>query len=67
MTCDFTDILRKDDYKFEYGSTTRSNNYVLKASDFVRVKCWSENRERHISNESNHIENSYKYILFSIH
>lgn len=40
VSCDFTDILRIDDYKIEYGSTVRSTNrYLLQNSDFVRVKC----------------------------
>lgn len=40
IECDFTDILRKDDYQIEKGSTTRSTNrYLLQNSDFVRAKC----------------------------
>lgn len=40
ISCDFTDILRKGDYKIEFGSTTRSTSrYLLQNSDFVRVKC----------------------------
>ncbi|CRL01832.1 CLUMA_CG015153, isoform A [Clunio marinus] len=40
ISCEFTDIIRKDDYQFEYGSTTRSTNrYLLQNSDFVEAKC----------------------------
>ena len=44
ISCEFTDIIRRDDYKFEYGETTKSTNrYLLQNSDFVRAKCKSEN------------------------
>ncbi|CAO1414781.1 unnamed protein product [Diamesa serratosioi] len=47
ITCDFTDIIRKSDHKFEYGITARTtNSYTLRVSDFVRVKCFAENRDR---------------------
>lgn len=40
ISCDFTDIIRKDDYKIEFGATVRTNKkYVLQTSDFVKVKC----------------------------
>lgn len=40
ISCEFTDIIRKDDYKIEYGATVRStHSYVLQTSDIVRVKC----------------------------
>lgn len=40
ISCDFQDIIRIDDNKFEYGPTTRSTNrYLLQNSDFVRAKC----------------------------
>lgn len=40
ITCEFTDVFRKDDYQFEYGGTMRSTNrYLLQNSDIVRVKC----------------------------
>lgn len=43
IECEFSDILRKDDYKIEYGAAVRSTNrYLLQNSDFVRVKCKSE-------------------------
>lgn len=40
VSCDFTDIIRKDDFKIEFGATVRSTNrYLLQNSDFVSAKC----------------------------
>lgn len=43
ISCEFTDIMRRDDNKFDWGQTTKSTNrYLLQNSDFVRAKCKSE-------------------------
>lgn len=48
ITCDFTDILRTDDFNFKYGDTSRiSTTYVLKNSDFARAECWTESKRLH--------------------
>jgi hypothetical protein len=47
VTCDFIEILRTNDYKFDYGATTRTTNkYLFQNSDFARVKCKASNGER---------------------
>jgi len=47
ITCEFTDIKRKSDYKFEYGTSTKTtSSYILQASDFARVKCKASNGDR---------------------
>lgn len=47
ITCEFTDILRNDDFKYEYGQTTTTTiRYLLQNSDFVRAKCKSEDGSR---------------------
>lgn len=47
ITCDFAEILRKDDYKFEYGTTSRTTNkFLLQNSDFAQVKCKASNGDR---------------------
>jgi hypothetical protein len=48
ISCEFSDIMRIDDYKIEYGATTRSTNrYLLQNSDFVRCKCKAEDGSRY--------------------
>lgn len=40
ISCDFTDLIRRDDYRVEDGATVRSTNrYILQNSDIVKVKC----------------------------
>ncbi|XP_016985417.1 uncharacterized protein LOC108048954 [Drosophila rhopaloa] len=42
VTCFYTDIIRKSDYKVRFGRTLRLKEpYVLQASDFVKVACRS--------------------------
>jgi hypothetical protein len=49
ISCDFTDIIRKDDYKVEFGATIRSTNrYILQNSDIVRAKCKSADGSRYV-------------------
>ncbi|KAH8332700.1 hypothetical protein KR074_009232, partial [Drosophila pseudoananassae] len=46
VTCSYTDIIRKTDYKVRFGRTLRMKEpYVLQASDFVKVACRSANGE----------------------
>lgn len=47
ITCDFVEILRPDnDFDIEISTKTRSKEfYELKKSDFVRVKCWTDDQE----------------------
>lgn len=43
ITCDYSEILRKNDYGVRYRDAVRTTtNYTLKASDFVHVKCWND-------------------------
>lgn len=47
ITCDFTDIFRTDDYTLRYGESVRSSTiYILRESDFAKVKCWTGNYEK---------------------
>ncbi|XP_053693436.1 uncharacterized protein LOC128741554 [Sabethes cyaneus] len=47
ITCDFSDILRTDDYKYHYGTAVRSSDkYILRSSDFARAQCWTESHVR---------------------
>ncbi|KAH8375052.1 hypothetical protein KR200_011679 [Drosophila serrata] len=46
VTCSYTDIIRKSDYKARFGRTLRLKEpYVLQASDFVKVACRSSSGE----------------------
>ncbi|KAH8369372.1 hypothetical protein KR009_009219 [Drosophila setifemur] len=46
VTCSYTDIIRKSDYKVRFGRTLRMKEpYVLQASDFVKVACRSSSGE----------------------
>jgi len=50
VTCSYTDIIRKSDYKVRFGRTLRMKEpYVLQASDFVKVACRSSSGERWLS------------------
>lgn len=43
ITCDYSEIVRKDDYSVRYRDAVRTtSDYTLKVSDFVYVKCWDE-------------------------
>ena len=43
ITCDYSPILRENDYKVKYGTTTRTSGfYTLIESDFVRANCWTD-------------------------
>lgn len=43
VTCDYSEIVRKDDYAVRYRDAVRTtDDYTLKGSDFVYVKCWDE-------------------------
>jgi hypothetical protein len=45
-TCEFTDIIRDNDFRNKNGKITVSKDaYILKESDYVRVRCWTENKE----------------------
>lgn len=48
ITCDFTELLRADDYSVKYGPTTRSSTgkYELQESDFLYAKCWNDHWTR---------------------
>ncbi|CAD7092544.1 unnamed protein product [Hermetia illucens] len=47
VTCYFTDLIRKSDYKVKYGRTTRtSSSYTLVASDFAKATCKARNGDR---------------------
>jgi hypothetical protein len=47
IICEFTDIFRKNDYQNEFGETTKSRSkYLLQNSDFVKIKCKSEDGSR---------------------
>ncbi|XP_058825046.1 uncharacterized protein LOC131685374 [Topomyia yanbarensis] len=47
ITCNFADIIRTDDYKFQYAPAVRSTqHYVLRKSDFARAQCWTESHVR---------------------
>lgn len=42
VSCEFADVIRKDDYSFEIGAGVRSTSrYFLRDSDVVRVSCSS--------------------------
>ncbi|XP_037813807.1 uncharacterized protein LOC119604954 [Lucilia sericata] len=44
ITCTFTDIIRKNDFKARYGKSVKTKEpYILQASDFVKVLCTAEN------------------------
>jgi Protein of unknown function (DUF229) len=46
ITCEFTDIIRDTDFRNRNGKVTVTRDaYILKDSDFVRIRCWSENKE----------------------
>lgn len=47
ITCDFVEILRpENDFDVEQTARVRSKEfYELKKSDFVRAKCWTDDRE----------------------
>ncbi|XP_031634268.1 uncharacterized protein LOC116347703 [Contarinia nasturtii] len=47
ITCDFIEIIRPDnDFDVELAQRVRSKEfYELKKSDFVRVKCWTDERD----------------------
>lgn len=47
ISCEFTDIIRKGDYKIEFGATVRSTKrYLLQNSDIVRAKCKADDGSR---------------------
>lgn len=47
ITCDFVEILRpENDFEVEQSTRVRSKEfYELKKSDFLRAKCWTDDRE----------------------
>lgn len=49
VSCFYTDIIRKNDFKSRYGKSLRTSEpYVLQESDFVKVFCTANDGARYV-------------------